>query len=425
MQADESRFATKSEEDNRTIKTHHVLQDDQVSYNEQNTTNCFDAANIIIESTQLNKEDNNSDSCQNIIESKLLNTDVKENCTSKGDTNETINEINQVVQSRLLNKNSQQAVYKSFDDLGVNKKISKSIKETRHYIDSANIENQECDKESEGILINNDPIEINDSENEMIKSDTLHNSYVNIENHEETARTDDSEKPEICDNFEYNIQSTVVQNNDTVTAENNVTYYYDNNIDADGNNSLQINCNKDFEKENVLSDSEKNTFSTEQSKLLDNDILDDSNIENNKQIVEHSNTKVITSLNSIDTLDTMVIKDDMIDINIAHDNSTMACNENLKENLTIVQKKLELFGEGQLESIDNVVKNHNNIKKNIHESSNMNLETAAITIQKVFRNFLFKSRASTYEEETNDDCNTLEDIINTKVSVQSVSRYFV
>nr|XP_021186468.2 LOW QUALITY PROTEIN: uncharacterized protein LOC110373506 [Helicoverpa armigera] len=37
------------------------------------------------------------------------------------------------------------------------------------------------------------------------------------------------------------------------------------------------------------------------------------------------------------------------------------------------------------------------------QDSNMDLETAAVTIQKVFRSFLFKSRASTFDETGNDD----------------------
>lgn len=49
-------------------------------------------------------------------------------------------------------------------------------------------------------------------------------------------------------------------------------------------------------------------------------------------------------------------------------------------------------------------------------SSAMDLETAAVTIQKVFRTFLFKSRASTFEDSVNDD-NVLTDEDNEKVSI--------
>ncbi|KAL0819635.1 hypothetical protein ABMA28_007711 [Loxostege sticticalis] len=42
-------------------------------------------------------------------------------------------------------------------------------------------------------------------------------------------------------------------------------------------------------------------------------------------------------------------------------------------------------------------------------SNTMDLETAAVTIQKVFRNFLFKSRASTFDESVNEENNLSDD----------------
>ncbi|XP_052756441.1 putative leucine-rich repeat-containing protein DDB_G0290503 isoform X2 [Galleria mellonella] len=53
---------------------------------------------------------------------------------------------------------------------------------------------------------------------------------------------------------------------------------------------------------------------------------------------------------------------------------------------------------------------------NISNPSNMDLETAAITIQKVFRSFLFKSRASTLDD-TNDEINSLEEDNNKKEEI--------
>lgn len=49
-------------------------------------------------------------------------------------------------------------------------------------------------------------------------------------------------------------------------------------------------------------------------------------------------------------------------------------------------------------------------------TSAMDLETAAVTIQKVFRSFLFKSRASTFEDSVNDD-NNLTDEDTEKVCI--------
>lgn len=56
--------------------------------------------------------------------------------------------------------------------------------------------------------------------------------------------------------------------------------------------------------------------------------------------------------------------------------------------------------------------------KSIHSTNSnaMDLETAAVTIQKVFRTFLFKSRASTFEDSVNDD-NVLTDEDSEKVSI--------
>lgn len=48
-------------------------------------------------------------------------------------------------------------------------------------------------------------------------------------------------------------------------------------------------------------------------------------------------------------------------------------------------------------------------------TTNMDLETAAITIQKVFRNFLFKSRGGTFDETSNDGTIFLDDDVKNKV----------
>ncbi|XP_059053133.1 uncharacterized protein PF3D7_1120600-like isoform X1 [Achroia grisella] len=55
-----------------------------------------------------------------------------------------------------------------------------------------------------------------------------------------------------------------------------------------------------------------------------------------------------------------------------------------------------------------VSQNGDNLNENIANPSGMDLETAAITIQKVFRSFLFKSRTSTLDD-TNDENNSLEE----------------
>ncbi|CAB3249181.1 unnamed protein product [Arctia plantaginis] len=47
--------------------------------------------------------------------------------------------------------------------------------------------------------------------------------------------------------------------------------------------------------------------------------------------------------------------------------------------------------------------------QNENQGTNMDLETAAITIQKVFRNFLFKSRGSTFEDTANDEGNFMDE----------------
>lgn len=58
----------------------------------------------------------------------------------------------------------------------------------------------------------------------------------------------------------------------------------------------------------------------------------------------------------------------------------------------------------------------NDKSANYTNTSAMDLETAAVTIQKVFRTFLFKSRASTFEDLVNDD-NNLTDEDTEKVRI--------
>lgn len=67
---------------------------------------------------------------------------------------------------------------------------------------------------------------------------------------------------------------------------------------------------------------------------------------------------------------------------------------------------------------DNVANEINTNIKSINNTntSAMDLETAAVTIQKVFRTFLFKSRASTFEDSVNDD-NNLTDEDTEKVCI--------
>lgn len=47
--------------------------------------------------------------------------------------------------------------------------------------------------------------------------------------------------------------------------------------------------------------------------------------------------------------------------------------------------------------------------KNRNMNSSMDLETAAITIQKVFRSFLFKTKTASYDDPTTVDMNLLNE----------------
>lgn len=61
--------------------------------------------------------------------------------------------------------------------------------------------------------------------------------------------------------------------------------------------------------------------------------------------------------------------------------------------------------------------NQNDGPQGSNQDSNMDLETAAITIQKVFRTFMFKSRNSTFDDDaaTSDETNFLDEDDKTKV----------
>lgn len=79
--------------------------------------------------------------------------------------------------------------------------------------------------------------------------------------------------------------------------------------------------------------------------------------------------------------------------------------ENSKENSDIDYSGYE-YTAAKLEEIQQI---HN-------QDSNMDLETAAVTIQKVFRSFLFKSRASTFDDTVTDETIFLNEAEKNKVS---------
>lgn len=73
--------------------------------------------------------------------------------------------------------------------------------------------------------------------------------------------------------------------------------------------------------------------------------------------------------------------------------------------------------------VTDVLKAEEDVPQNENENiqNNMDLETAAVTIQKVFRSFLFKSRNSTFEDITNDEAISLDEDNDKKVNEKVIS----
>lgn len=104
---------------------------------------------------------------------------------------------------------------------------------------------------------------------------------------------------------------------------------------------------------------------------------------------------------------------------------TAECRENVNENYAKNTNSTSVARSGTFENNDDssvfgsdLSKAEDDIPLSDNENghNDMDLETAAVTIQKVFRSFLFKSRNSTFEDITNDEATSLEEDNDKKVS---------
>lgn len=94
------------------------------------------------------------------------------------------------------------------------------------------------------------------------------------------------------------------------------------------------------------------------------------------------------------------------------------CYNNYK-NLDNIETLLQKSDSTENTNEDSISAIESDMSKTDDDSSqnnpNMDLETAAITIQKVFRSFLFKSRNSTFEDNINDENNSIDEDNDKKV----------
>lgn len=134
----------------------------------------------------------------------------------------------------------------------------------------------------------------------------------------------------------------------------------------------------------------------------------DANILFDKDDASHSN----------ETGNNATISENQDNVDIERPRPKRSLDDSNKEQSNVNQEDTEITAEilnsstslpdDSLQNVDDKTPKNDN-------SNTMDLETAAVTIQKVFRNFLFKSRASTFDESVNEE-NNLSDDDDKKVS---------
>ncbi|KAL0869109.1 hypothetical protein ABMA27_007412 [Loxostege sticticalis] len=128
----------------------------------------------------------------------------------------------------------------------------------------------------------------------------------------------------------------------------------------------------------------------------------DANILFDKDYASHSN----------ETGNNATISENQDSVDIERPRPKRSLDDSNKEQSNVNQEDTEITAEilnsstslpdDSLQNVDDKTPKNDN-------SNTMDLETAAVTIQKVFRNFLFKSRASTFDESVNEENNLSDD----------------
>lgn len=279
-------------------------------------------------------------------------------------------------------------------------------------------------KEGTGCLTNTDDNELVEDDNKLVID------YLNNENVKETV-DDNSEKDidslnnedvkEIITDVKYIVDSVSNDKTEQVESNNELAENVENfDLEKTLNEAIEKVKRKDSSTNDYLDG--VNALHGEESDASDCSLLDDNNtgvkpaeeksLENNSKLENHNNHNLIQS-------------DMLSDIKEADENNTIPDNQEqiINDTPQIEGTDVKVFPE---QCDDSEFNNKNDIvdegvSKNSDESTKcdnpntMDLETAAVTIQKVFRTFLFKSRASTFEDAVNEDTN-LSDEDEKKVS---------
>ncbi|XP_075982500.1 uncharacterized protein LOC142980842 isoform X2 [Anticarsia gemmatalis] len=148
----------------------------------------------------------------------------------------------------------------------------------------------------------------------------------------------------------------------------------------------------------------------------------------NRERTEHESPLDLTSLNVDGDISTLVTDGSIGDVHHVVKNTTKeekeissdgdvskidnrSADHNKETDNNLNDHDGDAHSKNTISSNDNISKGDNmgeNSQNDNTDASNMDLETAAVTIQKVFRTFLFKSRGSTFEDSNNEDTNFLE-----------------
>ncbi|KAJ0173618.1 hypothetical protein K1T71_010767 [Dendrolimus kikuchii] len=423
-QSDEIKFALKYNEERDQIKTQQVLNGESVIHNEQNVRNSSEV---------------------DITASEMLFVDHEVNRINKEEhfNEKSFTENNNAFQNSLSDENLAKEFSEIHEGLAkgiieITEDICEKIEDKSLSINPVNVQDQEFDNNTIQKESSNQCEPIDDNKDE-IKSDMPPNSnvFVEIEVLNESEVNSVPQNTGCLNKFDSDTQLTLVQNDDSVIEKSDAPS--DNKVDTDGKNVSVLNdCDKSIEER--ISVREGNTIScyVDLSNPYDKDIMECPKINSNELLAENSDPKIEKGIDCVQPLDNNIeIDDNLTKMNTNHKNPQIVNNANTKKDnfeVLFVEEKqaaalpdnLELVQEEQVEnnhkikveSFCNVVKHDENLNQNIYNSNKMNLESAAITIQKVFRNFLFKSRNSTYDDEANDDSNTLEETSETKEDSQ-------
>ncbi|XP_013135641.1 PREDICTED: homeobox protein 9-like isoform X2 [Papilio polytes] len=230
-----------------------------------------------------------------------------------------------------------------------------------------------------------DSIANNETENYDIKAN-LHVKYAAVEDIKDAEKNDSTNiltEVRVTDSPAKDVNIAVLEKRDDTNKET---------VEVIEKPQNQTNTTETIEKDIEINNSNNTTENNATAKIItENDVSENENQEKdiNTLIKEESNINKILNEQ----------KDSDIVINIQSEQQDKDNKNDANSNDDSSQLSMKEF--------DDIESNNSNEPETdkLKNPKTMDLETAAITIQKVFRNFLFRSKTSSLEEPTNTEFN--------------------